>query len=110
MAERLRLKTQAGKGKVRLNIAALVAIVVISLVVGYVVGNKGLIAGSDVKGAIPASEFQYFLDKYNQLQEDYQGCVADAWALQLACKLSTSQAKDVIANVNIANTSINSSS
>lgn len=107
MAEKLRLKTGAGKHKVRLHMAVLVAIVIVSLAVGYVIGTKGVITGSATKGAIPASEFQYFLDKYNLLQEDYAGCVKDAWALQLACKTNIANKNAIITGLNSTGNSSN---
>jgi hypothetical protein len=86
--EKFRLKTAKSKSRVRLHIVSFVVFLFIALAVGFVVGQQSPdIAGAAVKEAcIPQSEFEYFLTRYNALQEDYQGCVRDAWALQLICK------------------------
>lgn len=71
--------------KLRMNVFVLILIVLASIAVGYGISYK---FGSNgvIKGAIPPGDFQFFLDKYNTLNDNYQKCVADAWNIQLLCK------------------------
>jgi hypothetical protein len=86
--EKFRLKTAKSRSRVRLHVISLVVFLFIALAVGFVTGQQTpSITGKTVQEAcIPQTEFEYFLTRYNALQEDYQSCVKDVWTLQLICK------------------------
>jgi hypothetical protein len=68
--------------------------------VGFYAGDRG-IPGINVKNCIPQKDFQYFLDKANIVQGEYQKCVADMWNLQLMYKMSSVKVK----RINVTNSS-----
>ena len=103
MAEKLRLKT-GSRYRVRVHIVILAILIIICLGLGFVASQKGWIYGKTAENCIPQKDFQYILDKSNQVYADYQGCVADAWALQLACKMNVASAKAKIAESNLTKT------
>ena len=106
MAEKLELRRTGSKFRLRIHYALLALIIILSLAVGFVAGTKGIpgITGKIMgQNTIPQSEFNYFLDKYNKLQDDYAGCVKDAWTLQLACKLNVANKNTIINKLNSTN-------
>ena len=87
--EKLRLPNRS-KSSIRLNVLALIAIIVASLVVGGLA--QRYIPALNLKDAncIPQGEFQFFIDQANVVQAEYKKCVSDLWTLSFACKQGSS--------------------
>ena len=93
--EKFKLKT-GSRRLVRVHPAIFAILLIAAIAVGFVAGQKGI--GSGVN-CIPQQDLQYFINKANSFQEDYQKCVQDAWALHLICKTQTAGYKNLIANL-----------
>ncbi|HME87518.1 MAG TPA: hypothetical protein VKE88_03840 [Candidatus Nanoarchaeia archaeon] len=79
----------AKKHVVRMHPAALVFVVLVALAVGFAGARYGSSIGLkflEQNNCIPQEDLTFFIDKANVLQEEYAGCVSDAWNLQLSCK------------------------
>jgi hypothetical protein len=89
MKNELRLK-KTGGSKVRMNIAWFIVVLLLAAVIGFVVGQYGLVnlkTKLSSNDCINKTEMQFFIDETNKAQEDYAKCVKDAWNLQLLCKM-----------------------
>ena len=85
MVEKLRLRREGSK-RVKLHPAVLAVVVIVALLVGFFIGQKGLISVKASENCIPQTDFQDFLDQANEVRAEYQKCVADLWALQFSYK------------------------
>ncbi len=99
--EKLRLRKTGSKMNLRINAIVLAVLLIVAIAVGYVVGSKGVITGKSVGACIPQKDFQFFIDKSNIVQADYQKCVSDLWALQFTYRQQTGA---VPSKVNITKT------
>jgi hypothetical protein len=87
--EKLRLPNRS-KFSMRLHVLALIAIVVVSLVVGGLAQRYVPALNPKSANCIPQEDFQFFLNDANVVQADYKKCVSDLWALSFACKIGNS--------------------
>jgi hypothetical protein len=98
--EKFRLNKTGSKSKVRVHIAVLIVLIVAAVAAGVVLGERGILnITGKAANSIPQEDFNFFLEKYNKLQDEYQGCVQEAWALHLLCKTQTKGYQDIIANL-----------
>ncbi len=95
MAQKLKLKTEHGKFRVRLHVIVLIIIILASIAVGLTAGQKGIlgITGMAARNCISQQDFQFFLDDANLVREQYKECVSDLWNLQLSYKMTAAKAQ-----------------
>jgi len=67
MSKKLRLKPTGSKFRLRINAFVLLVIILVSLFVGYITAQQGLITGKAALNCIPQNDFQFFLDEANEV-------------------------------------------
>ncbi len=97
--EKLRLPNRS-KFSMRLHVLALIAIVVVSLVVGGLAQRYVPALNPKDANCIPQKDFQFFLDDANVVQAEYKKCVQDLWSLSFLCKQGSSAQPAVNSTVN----------
>lgn len=95
MVQKLKLKTEHNKFRIRMHLVVLIVVILACLAIGFTAGKQGIpgITGMAAKNCISQQDFQFFLDDANTITAEYKKCVSDLWNLQLSYKMSVAKAQ-----------------